>query len=53
MTKRLIVRMPDHASRKGIVLREDECLESLKTRIITSVFPELKEVFSDKKFSIK
>ena len=39
--------MSDQSRSKGIVLKPDESIESLKKRIVVSVFPELKEVKDD------
>ena len=39
--------MSDQSRSKGIVLKPDESIESLKKRIVVSVFPELSEVKDD------
>ena len=52
MKKRLIVRTSDQPKGKGIVLQEDDTIETLKNRIQNTIFPELKDVRSNFLFAV-
>jgi len=41
---RLIIRTSDQSQSKGVVLQEDETIQLLKKRIVSTIFPELNEV---------